>query len=159
MAGQRARDQLELRMPRLARVDEETAGSDGVGRPAMTGAQKCCRAQFVETRYDAKRGPRRQRAETRAIESIAVRETRDAGETPFADERGSLLDIARAVIAQEDGCGPHARGVQRLEHVTSVACRDVHHVNRHSGARQTLHGVANQFFDVDLSLTDSAPTN
>src|SRR5216683_4552688 len=96
VAAQRARDQLELRMPRLARVDEEAAGRDGIGKAAERLAHRpIVRHELVETRDDAERGPRRKRGEARTVESVAMHKTRDPSEPLLADERSALLDVER----------------------------------------------------------------
>src|SRR5688572_12501505 len=92
VAGERARDQLELRMPRLARVDQHPAGRDRIGEPRERLRDAVVVGeQLVESGDDADRRPRRDRREACTIERIALLEPRDLGEPPRLAQRAHRL--------------------------------------------------------------------
>ncbi len=101
-----ARDELELRMPRLPGVDQEAVVLDRVGEPGERRAHhRVVGKELVEPGDDADRRTRRDRCETRAIERVAALERGNAVEPTCTDQRVALLDVPLAVVAQQDRVG------------------------------------------------------
>ena len=105
----------------MTRIDEEAARRDRVGQAGERLAHGCIVwHKLIQSRNDAERGPGYLCREARAVERVAVLETRDAGESTFADERRALLDIERAVIAQQDGIGLSRQCGNGVEDIAAV---------------------------------------
>ena len=83
MAGQRAGDQLELRVPGLAGIDEIAARRDRRRQPGERAAHHgVVGKQLVEAGDDAERRPRLDRRQCIAVEGVALDEAGDAGRAP-----------------------------------------------------------------------------
>jgi hypothetical protein len=94
MAGERAGDQLELRVPRLSGVDEEAALLQRIGESCERARHlRVVGKQLVETRRDADRRPRLDRREARPIERVGVDEARDVRQVHLGDERDATATL------------------------------------------------------------------
>ena len=136
VAGQRAGDELELRVPGLAGVEQDAAAERASAMPASDTAPASCRERARRGRRRCRSWAADQGRQARAVEGIAFDEARDPLELAGADQRVALLDVGLAVVAQQDGIGQGPRAVE--ESRTSVRRRrstDVHRQPRGAHAR------------------------
>src|SRR5205823_9702425 len=113
----------------------------------------------VEPRDDTDLRPCSKGRESRTIEGVGVDEARDVTELLLRDQRLAVAYIARDVIAQHDRFGARDAAGNGIEHVAAASGRDVDDVRRLITRTQAPHRVAQQLFDVPLSLPDAAPAD
>src|SRR6266550_2974605 len=160
MTRECARDQLELRMPWLSRINEKAAVGDRVGKTGKRRAhRRVIGKELVQSGDDADRRSRRDAGKTRAVECVAAYEPRDLSEALGTNERVALFDVELAVIAQQNRIGRRLRAIERFQYVTAVSRRDVDDVHEHAGRTRERHRFSEQFFEMQFPLTDAAPAN
>ena len=160
MAGQRARDQLELRMPRLPRIKKKSTFGDRIGKTGERRAhQRVVGKELVQSRNDADRRARRDAGKTRAIECVAANKLGDPPETLGPNQRTALVDVELAVVAQQNGIGRRRRAIERFQYVTAVSRGDVDDVHEHVGRARERNRLAEQLFEMQFALANAAPAD
>ena len=159
MTGERAGNHFQLRVPRLAGVDEIAAGFDGIAEAVQRVLDEVVVGkEFVQAGDDAQRWPRVKVLVVGAVKGVHFIEGGDVFQAARGNEFAAGGDVNRAVVAQADAVWAHVF-VQGVQNVAAVAGGDVQHVHRFARTLEQGVGKGDGFADVLFALADAAPTD
>ena len=159
VAGERAGDHFQLRMPGLAGVNQQAARFERIADAAQRFEhQIVVGKQFMQAGNDGQRGARLKVLVVGALKGIDFVESGDFAKTALGDQAAAGGDVERAVVAQAHGIGSVDTG-KGIKHIAAVAGSDVEHMHRPPFGAQLFAGSLNGMGDVDFALADAAPAD
>lgn len=160
MAGQRTRNEFQLRMPGLPGVEQVATRLHCC---CKTGQRTCdlvvVGKQFVQARYHRQRRCRLYCCQCIGVECIALFEAGAIACAQRLDQRGALGHVEQAEIAQHDRIGTLRTAAQRFEHIAPVPGGGIQHAHRLASATQACRRITQQLAQMAAADADAAPTD